>query len=167
MTFDDIQIPPALLADLYKNSLVQLNDVHAGNALSGAPLPAVKFLGENKKSILIIADDPEAPFLNENGFNLLLNILNACKLNMGDVALMNKSRMQTPLPEVIQQLSSKIVLLFGIEAAEMNLPIDFPHYQVQKHGHITYLTSVDFESLEKDKQQKGKLWLCLKKIFDL
>jgi hypothetical protein len=86
---------------------------------------------------------------------------------MGDVALMNKANLSAAVPDINKQLSIKTVLLFGIEARDINLPIDFPHYQVQKHGNITFLTSNDFETLEADKQQKGKLWLCLKKIFDL
>ncbi|MBI2729703.1 MAG: hypothetical protein HYX40_02955 [Sphingobacteriales bacterium] len=167
MSFDDIQFPPVFLTDLYKNSLVQLDESPATIPVKQENNATIKFLGENKKSILILVQDPASPFLNETSFNLLLNILTACKLNMGDVALINNSKLSAELSEVLKKLSAKTVLLFGIEAREMNLPIDFPHYQVQKHGSITYLSSNDFEGLEADKQQKGKLWLCLKKIFDL
>ncbi|MBI1780821.1 MAG: hypothetical protein HYR66_05570 [Sphingobacteriales bacterium] len=167
MGFNDIEMSPVLLTELYKNSLVQLDDVQMAKPATPSSTPALKYLGENKKGILILVNDEQAPFLNENAFNLLLNILNACKLNMGDVGLINKINLAVTVTDVIQQLSIKTVLLFGIEAREMNLPIDFPHYQVQQHGNITYLTSNDFETLEADKQQKGKLWLCLKKIFDV
>ena len=167
MSFDDIQLPPALIADLYKNSLVQLEDNQSAKPAKQKKETAIKFLGENRKGILIMVDDNTSPFLNENAFNLLLNILNACKLNMGDVALINKQGLKTVFTDVVKELESKTVILFGIEAREMNLPIDFPHYQVQKHGAVTYVTSNDFETLEKDKQQKGKLWLCLKKIFEV
>lgn len=167
MSFNDIEMSPALLTELYKNSLVQLDDVEMAKPAVPSSTPSLKYLGENKKGILILVNDEQYPFLNENAFNLLLNILSACKLSMGDVALINKMNLPATVPDIIQQLSIKTVLLFGIEAREMNLPIDFPHYQVQKHGSTTYLTSNDFETLEADKQQKGKLWLCLKKIFDL
>ena len=167
MSFDDIQLPPALLADLYKNSLVQLEETQVPPAAEHTSAPAIKFLGENRKGIVVMVEDETSPFLNEKAFNLLLNILTACKLNMSDVALLNKSTLTLPFTDILQQLSAKTILLFGIEARELNLPIDFPHYQVQKHGNMTYLSSNDFESLEADKQQKGKLWLCLKKIFDL
>ena len=166
MSFDDIQLPPALLVDLYKNSLVHLEDFETVKPVIQTN-QTVKYLGENKKNILILVNDATAPFLNETAFNLLLNILTACRLNMGDIALVNKSTLKTPFTDLIKQLTCKTILLFGIEAREMNLPIDFPHYQVQKHGSFIYLTSDDFETLEADKQRKGKLWLCLKKIFDL
>ena len=166
MGFDNIQLPASLLVDLYKNSIVQLEDIEKTKPLQ-QPDSAVKYLGENKKGVLILVEDKTAPFLNETAFNLLLNILTACKLNMGDVALVNKSSLKVPLTRAIKELSAKNILLFGIEAREMNLPIDFPHYQVQKHGNLSYLTADDFETLEADKQLKGKLWLCLKKIFNL
>ena len=166
MGFDNIQLPASLLVDLYKNSIVQLEDIEKTKPLQ-QPDSAVKYLGENKKGVLILVEDKTAPFLNETAFNLLLNILTACKLNMGDVALVNKSSLKAPFTRAIKELSAKNILLFGIEAREMNLPIDFPHYQVQKHGNLSYLTADDFETLEADKQLKGKLWLCLKKIFNL
>ena len=166
MGFDNIQLPASLLIDLYKDSIVQLEDIEKTKPLQ-QPDSAVKYLGENKKGVLILVEDKTAPFLNETAFNLLLNILTACKLNMGDVALVNKSSLKVPFTRAIKELSAKNILLFGIEAREMNLPIDFPHYQVQKHGNLSYLTADDFETLEADKQLKGKLWLCLKKIFNL
>jgi hypothetical protein len=166
MSFDNIQLPVPVLVDLYRGSLVQLETVESPKTKEQLP-GSVKFLGENKKGILILVEDNSATFLNENSFQFLLNILTACKLNMGDVALINKTAVNTPLTDVIKELSCKTILLFGIEARDMNLPIDFPHYQVQKHGNITYLSGNEFEMLEADKQLKGKLWLCLKKIFDL
>ncbi|MGE5107281.1 MAG: hypothetical protein ACM3H8_07040 [Sphingobacteriales bacterium] len=166
MSFDNIQLPASLLADLYKDSIVQLDDVEK-RVLTEQSTASVKFLGENKKGILILVEDKTAPFLNEISFRFLLNILTACKLNMADVALINKTNLKIPLIQAINELTVKTILIFGIESREMNLPIDFPHYQVQKHGNLSYLTSDDFETLEADKQRKGKLWLCLKKIFDL
>lgn len=167
MRLNDNEISPILLTELYKNSLVQLEDEELAKPAEIISAPALKFLGENKKGILIIVNDEHAPFLTENAFSLLLNILTACKLNMGDVAVVNKVNLNESVTQIIRQLGSRTVLLFGIDANAINLPINFPHYQVQKHGNITYLTSNDFETLEADKQQKGKLWLCLKKIFDL
>lgn len=166
MSFDNIQLPASLLADLYKDSIVQLNDVEKRKPAAKAAT-LVKFLGENKKGIFILVEDKTAPFLNEPSFQFLLTILTACKLNMADVALINKAALTIPFTEAIKELSAKTILLFGIEAKEMNLPIDFPHYQVQKHGSLIYLTADDFETLGTDQQRKGKLWLCLKKIFDL
>lgn len=166
MRLSDIQIPAALLADLYKNSLVEVQPPRAEPTMN-VEKKLMKFLGENKKRILIIATDNSSPFLNEKAFNFLLSILSACHLSMADVALVNNHLSKNTLHELTSEIDAKIILLFGIEAGTMNLPIDFPHYQVQKHGNITYLTADNFDVLETDKQLKGKLWLCLKKIFDL
>ena len=95
MGFDNIQLPASLLIDLYKDSIVQLEDIEKTKPLQ-QPDSAVKYLGENKKGVLILVEDKTAPFLNETAFNLLLNILTACKLNMGDVALVNKSSLKVP-----------------------------------------------------------------------
>lgn len=166
MSLSDIQIPAAFLADLYKNSLVQ-HETKSAEPMMTTEKKTIKFLGENKKRILIIATDNSSPFLNEKAFSFLLSVLSACHLSMADVALVNSHQSKNTLNELAAETDAKIILLFGMEAGTMNLPIDFPHYQVQKHGNITYLTADNFDVLETNKQLKGKLWLCLKKIFDL
>ncbi|HET9057904.1 MAG TPA: hypothetical protein VFN30_13745 [Chitinophagaceae bacterium] len=166
MSLDNIKLSPVVLADLYKNSLVQLEDTKKNNPANQS-VTTTKYLGENKKAILILVNNAESPFLNEASFQFLVSILTACKLSMADVALVNKANLTVPLSQLIEELSSGIVLIFGMEAKEMNLPFNFPYYQVQKHGKLTYLTADDFEAIGANKQRKAQLWLCLKRIFDL
>jgi len=52
--------------------------------------PAYK--GANKRSILILVEDANSEFLNENDFTYLMKILGAVKLTIEDIALVNVTK---------------------------------------------------------------------------
>src|SRR5437763_825201 len=52
--------------------------------------PLLKYLGNNKRNILIIVNNDSVPFLEESEVAFLTNILSACRLSMADVAILNK-----------------------------------------------------------------------------
>jgi len=65
-----------------------------GQHLIASPKQAVvpadwTVLGDFKKSILILIDEPEQAFLRDEDLSFLTGILAACKLNMGDVGIVN------------------------------------------------------------------------------
>ena len=62
---------------------------------------------------------------------------------------------------------SKIVLLFAVEPASFGLPMSFPHFQIQPFAGNSFLFSPSLKELENDKMLKSKLWVCLKRLFNL
>ena len=92
-SLEKIQLPDFILADLYKENLVILKEIQViekQTAKIKNELPETKwFLGDNKKNICIVVNDLEAVYLNEDLLNFLTTILDACKLNLGDVAILN------------------------------------------------------------------------------
>ncbi|HTJ12427.1 MAG TPA: hypothetical protein VL547_10400 [Dinghuibacter sp.] len=134
-----------------------------------APAPAVaplKYLGENGQHILILVRDGSAVFLEEKAFQFLLSVLEACKLSMADVALVNLAGEDNrSLESIAGELGSRQVLLFGIEVSELGLPMVFPEYQVQPHGNRTYLAADDLARISAERTLKGRLWACLKQLF--
>jgi hypothetical protein len=54
-----------------------------------------------------------------------------------------------------------------VEARDLKLPVFFPHFQVQGHNSITYISSPDLAVIENDKAAKHKLWQSLKKAFSI
>ena len=180
-----IQLPPFLLAEIYKDNLVMADELPANTPLTESKqpvsipattkmptetaVPAKWFLGDNKKNITIIVTDEKHVFLDDESLNLLTGILSACKLTLADVAIVNYR--QTPLSneEISEQLKPRQVFLFNLTTQALGLPFSIPHYQVQQYGGCTYLSAVGLLEMtvtsEEAKLEKTRLWVFLKKIF--
>src|SRR5215510_7241480 len=101
MNLNQIQLPASVVANLYKHSLVETVD-HSSPENSVHTLKKTdrsadkwKYLGENKKNILIIVNYNDVVYLPDDDLSFLTNILAACKLNLGDVAIVNRSHSET------------------------------------------------------------------------
>ncbi len=173
MGLNDITLPPALVADLYKNSLIETGEKNAIDqpavvAKAKAEEAEWKHLGNNRKNILVIVNSDNAVHLPDDELELLTSMLTACKLSLDDVAIINLyNYSEASYKKLIDFFRSKIVLLFGIEPAAFGLPINFPHFQLQAFANNTFLYSPSLKDLGNDKVIKSKLWVCLKRLFNL
>jgi hypothetical protein len=179
MDLNHIKLPASVIADLYHTSLIETNEVkkeiQAEVFPSEAPISPVgqnhnglKWLGENRKNILILGNYKNAIHLPDDEFNFLTGILGACKLNIADVAILNvNNHPEMSYKELINQLKSKIIFLFGVEPTKLGLPMSFPHFRVQPFANCSFLFSPTLKELENDKVLKSKLWVCLKRLFNL
>lgn len=173
MGLNDIRLPAGLIVDLYKNSLIETGeetviDQPVVVAETKAGETEWKCLGNNRKNILVIVNSDNAVYLPDNELELLTSMLTACKLSLDDVAIMNQcNHPEASYKKLIDFFRSKIVLLFGVEPASFGLPINFPHFQLQAFANNTFLYSPSLKDLENDKVIKSKLWVCLKRLFNL
>lgn len=187
MELDGFRLSPDQIAVLYKSSLVVIPGVRkASGGFDGQktvtpaadsqrvnspvvpPDAPLKFMGNNKRHILLLVRDPSAVFLDEKTFQFLISIMDACKLSMEDVALVNTAHTGARLiTGIAEELDSQIILLFGIPLSEMELPMVFPNYQVQAYGGKTYLGADPLVGIAADRMQKGLLWGSLKQLFQL
>lgn len=181
MTLNNIDLNPALLASLYPHSLVLpekvlnpenhtisqkavADNIHDKKATD----TGWKWLGNNEKNILVVVNHAEAVYLPDEELELLKNILGACKLSLGDVAIVNLNNQNTAgWKELTGYLKSKIVLLFDVEPSGWGLPLSFPAYQLQPFNGSTYLYAPSLQLIAMDKVEKSKLWVCLKRLFNL
>jgi hypothetical protein len=128
-----------------------------------------KILGNNKQHIAIIVNCPQDVFVPEADLQFLTKMLTACKLNMADVAIVNHAVVPVMIEPLKQQLQPKYVLLFGVEPNAVQLPISFPAFKEQPYAGSTYLFTPSLNQLNQEndeaKQQKRKLWDCLKRMF--
>jgi hypothetical protein len=165
MSLDHIQLPPVLLQELYRTTLVAYNDQPAN---APAAENGLSVLGNNQQKIVIVVDNKEAVFLPDDQFNFLTGILSACKLTMEDVAIVNLQKNNgLSYKTIASELKAEKVFLFGSTPAQIELPVAFPHYQVQSYNKQVYLSSPPLDLLQNDKAEKTKLWLCLKQIFSI
>lgn len=165
-----------ILSDLYPDTLVRLSEEVLSTPAHPASVEVKQSpgltetqpssLGENRKGIIIAVDYPDAATIRESDLTFLLNILNACKLGLRDVVILNLHG----LPDASkQQLHKKypatVFMMFGMTAADISLPVRFPDYQRQTFDGIHYLSAPALTRLEQDAQGKKQLWACLKALF--
>jgi hypothetical protein len=169
MNLNSMELPASLVAGLYPSSLIGSTEEAAKVQPETKPLQKDwKTLGENKKNILVIVDYPGIVHLPDPGLQLLTEILTACKLSLGDVVIANLPNQPGQAWNDFQKkFQSKIVLLFEVEPVDMGLPMNFPHFQVQNFSGTTFLYSPALEKLGEDKILKSKLWVCLRRVFNL
>src|SRR5690606_6956231 len=130
-------------------------------------LPKVKYLGENQKNIALLIQNESEAYLNEELFNLLANILNACKLGMQDVALINTAHYPgLGLAEFREATAARQCIIFAIPPAGLGLPPMQP-YLPETHLQIPVLYSDHLQQIATDKQLKGRLWQGLKLLFGI
>lgn len=160
-----IKLTAGMIAGLYKDQLVE----EQAQIMPVEPIKKdhvkLKFLGENKKNIVVLTHYNEAVYLPDEHLAFLTTILNACKINLGDVAVINIAHIATDYRELKNQLKTQKALLFEVEPAQIQLPVSFPHFQVQSFDGCQYLLSPSLDKLENDKGLKGKLWTSLQRLF--
>lgn len=165
MSLKSIKLPFNVLANLYTAPLIQEKAEPAQPVKDNTGL---KFLGGNQKHISILVNTSEAPFITDKALHFLTGILNACKFNMADVAIINLYQPGDKNYLSINTLTApSVLLLFGVEPNAISMPLQFPPFQPQKYNNVVYLAAPELEIIEQDKAIKGKLWACLKTIFQL
>jgi len=182
MNSENNLLPPFVIASLYKNELVLIDTQKISNedkptkneAVATAPQQIQKpisYLGDNQKKVTILLQDTTAVHLADESLQFLTAILAACKLNMGDVAIVNTVHQPVQYTQIKTALKPSTIILFDISAAAIALPFEVHQYQVKQYDNCTLLFSAPLQSmLEKTdtaKLEKGKLWNALKKTFNI
>ncbi|MES2429612.1 MAG: hypothetical protein V4556_01670 [Bacteroidota bacterium] len=166
MSLNNIELDAGTLYGLYKNSIIESIQKSPKKGLSAKI--SLSFLGNNSKRIAIVVSSDQAMHLPDEELNFLLGILSACKLSMDDVAIINlKKNNGTTYQLITSELKAGTVLLFGVTATQIEMPIEFPHYQLQKFNNQLYLSAPLLHKLQNDKAEKIMLWNCLKQVFSI
>lgn len=164
MSLAALPLDPYLLAKMYTQPLIPEVKQDSAN-LNGKKLK-LRFLGENQKNICLLIQNKENAFLNEELFNFLVNILNACKLSMADVALINAAHYpDTPIAVLAAMAQARQVIVFGSGLTENELGM--PVYTQVPVGPVQWLIADPLEVIASDKQRKAQLWNGLKQVFGI
>ena len=187
MNSENNLLPPFVIASLYKDDLVLVDakesnkrplttETKKSESIAPAveeaqPLKPIGFLGDNQKKITILLKDSSAVHVADESLQFLTAILAACKLNMGDVAIVNTANQTINYAQIKTELQPSTIILFDIAAASIALPFEVPQYQVQQYDNCTLLFSAPLQSMlvktDAAKLEKGKLWNALKKTFNI
>ena len=191
MSFKDTILPDFVIAELYPGPLTanmekpatakispvvaETKDVKSqaepGPALAAGVLKPdlYRFLGKNQKKVSVITRYTNDPYIPEDHLRFLIKILSACKLNLGDVAILNDAAAGIAIDKLKRELDPGFVLLFAVEPVEIGLPLSFPPLRPQNFDGCNFLTIPGIDLLLEDsvasKTLKKQLWDCLKKMF--
>ncbi|MBW8684312.1 hypothetical protein [Chitinophaga rhizophila] len=163
MSFDKLQLDPYILARIYNQPIIPGKKEPV--AVVAETPPKVKFLGENQKNIALFIQNEGEAYLNDELFNLLTNILNACKLGMQDIALINTAQYgNLPFTSWQEAVPMKQAVIFGLSPAAMGLE-GISNYQLLQVNGCPLIFSDDLTIISQDKMLKGKLWMGLKQLL--
>ena len=180
-------LPDFVIASLYSNNLVVGTDVVSTVKINEKPVapkaPKVEqqqvtadlnkqwYLGNNGKQITIIVKELDAAYINDQHLQFLSNILTACKLNLGDIALVNLANTPILFTEIEQKNQPKFLILFDVSPTELLISSALQAYEVVVYNNCQLLLAPALSVMDGDsiaaKTEKGKLWMSLKKMFQL
>ena len=181
MSFENMQLPTFLIADLYKNSLVEFdNDIakskhttkqKAAEEILVHQTKTLQYLGENRRGIVIVVNQPDVSIIEDDNLAFLTNILKACNLNLSDIAIVNNHKQEVVFTIAREQLDSKTILIFDVSPSSIKLPFSIPDFQVHQYSGCTILTVPSLSELnqatEDSRLKKSKLWTSLKQVFNI
>ena len=168
MSIDNTPLPAFLLQSLFRNSLVDLKANVTGTKDDvSKEEPGIAFLGGNEKKIIFLFNDKDNKFLADSRVKFLYDLLTACQLSMGDIALVNFNNTRITYRELMVQLRPEKILLFGISAGDLDLPFTIPLFQMQNFQEQVYLICPSIEDLQMNIELKRQLWQSLQKIFNI
>jgi len=173
VSFEKLVLPPASIVSLYSKSLVESTDVMvtSKDEFIQSVDEGYQFLGNNSRSIVLLVNFSEAPIIPDLHLQFLSRMLEACKLNLGDVAILNQAKQSLDIKILKDQLHPVNLVLFGVKSADIGLPLNFPLFKPQVYDGITYLNVPGLELLNQDTEDgkllKSKLWVCLRQLFGI
>lgn len=170
MSLNQVKLDTALLTQLYQSVLVETPSTKGSFEMKTKveTLEKWKALGGHKKKICIVVIELHAVYLKDEQLAYLTKILQACKLTLEDVAIINLyGQRQLHYQSIQQQYPSSTCMVFGLTPDKLELPADFPFFQLQKIEGCTYLFAPTLDQLEPSKMDREKLWQSLRKHFNV
>lgn len=150
---DDVRILPARLMDWYPQGIYLIPE-------EGQAVPANRGLA--KKKYLALSREAVAG----ETLDLLNGIIQACKIDLKELHVLHWDQKEG-YASLLERTGSSFILLFGVEPADIDLPLVFPHFQTQQFAEATWVAAPDLHVLQNDRLMKSKLWLCLKQAFSI
>ena len=171
MSLQNLQLPASVLTDLYANHLVENSSNGAKHEDSKVSSVALQSLGGNAKRITIVVAEESQAFMKDNDLEWLQKVLMACRLTLGDVAIVNTHSKNITMGLIKQQLKPEKVVLLGPAPTELQLAFNFPQFKIQEHDNCSYLFAPSPRELNMETKEskvlKSKLWVSLQQLFEV
>ncbi|RYD71138.1 MAG: hypothetical protein EOP55_21080 [Sphingobacteriales bacterium] len=123
-----------------------------------------KYLGGNKKSVLILVNDQLNEVSTEQGRDLLRKIVKAVDLGTPDFAIVNYAQYRgTDYLEFHAFFKPVTMLSFGVEITDLKLNMVWQN-EIINHGNTKIIFAPNLHQLDSDLTAKKLLWANLQKI---
>jgi len=177
MGINNLQLSTELIAALYPDSLVRIEDSDPPKKKVGTKKPDLPdnldypFLGKNLRSICFLVFYPDEEFIPGRQLVFLQKILSACKCSMDDIALINASRTPVKMDALRRQFNPRIIFLWGAGSVPAGILEKFPDMVISTWENILILPVQQANQMSSDlpenQELKRNLWVSLKKLFSL
>jgi hypothetical protein len=123
-----------------------------------------RFLGSNKRNILILVNDPDNEVSDEAGRDLLRKVLKSINLVSADFALLNYAKYSgVNFAELSEFFNSSLIFSFGVEPLHLGL-INHPSNTIVFEGEVRLIFSHELKKLNADILVKKALWSILQTL---
>ena len=164
---DDVYLVAEAETFLQQAITIENLPVSASTVASSQPVtsqPVYKFLGNNKRNILILVNDAAHDVSDEKGRELLRKIVKSVNLTTADFALLNYAGYHnTSFEQLKQHFSCVFVFAFGVSPEHLGLS-GHPQNKVVTIGSVKLIFSAELRKLEEDMEAKKTLWGSLKQM---
>ncbi|MFI5155966.1 MAG: hypothetical protein ACHQEM_07255 [Chitinophagales bacterium] len=171
MSLNKLRLPNKVIVDLYRHSMVLAGKEKGIDEMEEDHAGPYRYLGGNMKKAVLIVASTESFSVPEKHLSFLVKILESCKMTLADVAILNHASRNIDIHTLKDQINPKKLILFGLEPKQINLPFNSPAFKIQEYDDCEYLYAPSMEDLNRDTEEskilKSKLWVCLRKLFQV
>lgn len=129
------------------------------------PLPEIPYYGGNAKNILFVVSNQDGLFFSEQAELAFLKTMQALKLDLNDVAVINLHPLEQPVffERIRIKFEPRSCIFLGAEPIEAGLEA-FADHLWKEEGAVRFLKSYSFEEMLTDKQKKRIFWDAIQLI---
>ena len=150
-----VNVPPL------ENKLVEVESINE----------PVWFTGEYKKNITIIIHQNSAEVISDEWKVFLNSVITACKLTLNDVVIVNNFKKAITYNQIKVKFNSQFLLVFDIAPGLLGIPSSISNYEIRVDNNCTIVFADSIAQMlpntTEAKQIKMKLWVSLKKLFNV
>ena len=137
-------------------------DIKVDNEVSIPVKKDFEYLGDNNKYFLVLIDEKIHTRINPAHQEMLLKIMNAKKLELRDLAILNISRYpDAKFNELKSFFSCSKVLLFGVAPTQVGLP-SINLNKASSAGTVKVLATHSLEEMRNSPDKKREFWNIMK-----
>jgi DNA polymerase III psi subunit len=124
-----------------------------------------KYLGNNKRNILILVNDEQNEVSDEAGRELLRKIVKSVNLTANDFALLNYAKYKgTGFRQLLEHFSCNLVFSFGVTPVHLSMESPHPEYSIVLEGTVRMIFSAELKTLDQNPAAKKVLWGSLQSL---
>lgn len=171
---DDVYLvnEPGVQYDVAGNAADDSEISANGNRIAEADVPVsaasaieFKYLGNNKRNILILVNDEQNEVSDDAGRELLRKIVKSVNLTANDFALLNYAKYKgTGFKQLFEHFSCNLVFSFGVTPAHLSMATAHPEHSIVHEGAVRMIFSAELKTLDQNPAGKKALWGSLQNL---